>query len=502
MSSFKRMNRISKEVTSRLNRISRESMFKGPQRSKSSKLQRRGSKVFDSTQNKDSFEDAAVLVSDMTGFTSGTRKHGIVHVASVIVRMRQICLPILHKHGAMWIGTEGDNLIVLLPNAAAAIGSALGMRDAISRHNASLPESRSHHQIQLGGIGIHCGGPVVLDRKSDALRGAVSSLAYFIGEELCSDGTVLASQTIVERLGDGSSHLGCTFREVPQEEGDESAPLPVYEVVPSASSSVLGLFSSDAEPLPAADDDRYLHKSLLPLAKRFACSDDASLAALDAELASLLRPAAVLMFRVFADAAEASSGYSTADAESAKKSEEACLRALRPIFKRYRGNELEPMLWVFESPLDAVKAALAAARASRSAADAPLPSERFRVSGFGVHHGSLLLIEGTDVHWGDPVNTSSKLGQDLAKDGEVLVSSAARDALHQAAPSWVRRALEMRPREITISKVEMVAYSTIERSWTAQMAALFCGGGGGASSKPATQEPPPTQLTSPGEVRA
>ena len=53
----------------------------------------RGSKVFDSTQNKDSFEDAAVLVSDMTGFTSGTRKHGIVHVASVIVRMRQICLP-------------------------------------------------------------------------------------------------------------------------------------------------------------------------------------------------------------------------------------------------------------------------------------------------------------------------------------------------------------------------------------------------------------------------
>jgi len=32
-----------------------------------------------------------------------------------------------------------------------------------------------------------------------------------------------------------------------------------------------------------------------------------------------------------------------------------------------------------------------------------------------------LFIEGTDIHWGDPVNTSSKLGQDLAKDGQILI---------------------------------------------------------------------------------
>jgi len=34
-----------------------------------------------------------------------------------------------------------------------------------------------------------------------------------------------------------------------------------------------------------------------------------------------------------------------------------------------------------------------------------------------MHSGLLLFVPGTDIHWGDPVNTSSKLGQDTAKDG-------------------------------------------------------------------------------------
>jgi len=36
--------------------------------------------------------------------------------------------------------------------------------------------------------------------------------------------------------------------------------------------------------------------------------------------------------------------------------------------------------------------------------------------------GSLLYVKGTDIHWGDPVNTSSKLGQDIAKNGEFFVT--------------------------------------------------------------------------------
>ena len=51
------------------------------------------------------------------------------------------------------------------------------------------------------------------------------------------------------------------------------------------------------------------------------------------------------------------------------------------------------------------------------------------LSGFGIHLGKMLFLSGTDVHWGDPVNTASKLGQDLASEGEILLSRPAYDVV-------------------------------------------------------------------------
>jgi len=58
------------------------------------------------------------------------------------------------------------------------------------------------------------------------------------------------------------------------------------------------------------------------------------------------------------------------------------------------------------------------------------------VTGYGLHHGQMLFIEGTDIHWGDPVNTSSKLGQDIAESGEILIMPPVRDACQKDARLW------------------------------------------------------------------
>ena len=70
----------------------------------------------------------------------------------------------------------------------------------MARHNASLPEARAHHAINLGGIGVHAGGPVVVEKAAGHVRGAVASMAYFIGEELCSGGSILVSAPAVAAL--------------------------------------------------------------------------------------------------------------------------------------------------------------------------------------------------------------------------------------------------------------------------------------------------------------
>jgi class 3 adenylate cyclase len=303
------------------------------------------------TKDIEAFDEAAVLVSDLTGFTSGTRKHGIVHVASIIVRMRQLCYPVLHAHGALFVGTEGDNLIVVLPDAPKALHAAVGMRMAIHAHNARLSASRSHHAISLGGIGVHAGHGVVVERSSGAVRGAVASLAYYIGEEICvrgrvnttpsstslthrlassrvpramcsqSDGRLLASEACVTQLAELDPEHGLQLRVVPPDElGDDDGGTRIHEVLPPLQqSSPSGdaatsksevptderdgaalpeapLTSAEAEEkaaeatagleLPAADDDRFLDATLLPLAQRHACADD-DLTALDATIAQV-----------------------------------------------------------------------------------------------------------------------------------------------------------------------------------------------------------------------
>jgi class 3 adenylate cyclase len=73
-------------------------------------------------------KEMAILVSDLSGFTSTTRKWGIVHFASVIVRMRQLCLPILNNRGAVFITTEADNFIVIFPDTTQAVMAGLEMQ--------------------------------------------------------------------------------------------------------------------------------------------------------------------------------------------------------------------------------------------------------------------------------------------------------------------------------------------------------------------------------------
>jgi class 3 adenylate cyclase len=87
------------------------------------------------------------------------------------------------------------------------------------------------------------------------------------------------------------------------------------------------------------------------------------------------------------------------------------LQVVEPEIERHEGIQLEDSLWIFENSCDALKAAMSMQKAlinyNRHQTD---KFDEIHVTGYGLHHGQMLFIEGTDIHWGDPVNTSSKLG--------------------------------------------------------------------------------------------
>ncbi len=103
-------------------------------------------------------------------------------------------------------------------------------------------------------------------------------------------------------------------------------------------------------------------------------------------------------------------------------------KASAPIFDRFGGRvvkyEADNAYAVFAEPTPAIHAALALNR-DYDTMNQLTPDERDVHLCIGIDHGRLLLIPDHDLY-GTPVNLASKLGEDLAGAGEVLVTQSAR----------------------------------------------------------------------------
>jgi adenylate cyclase len=115
------------------------------------------------------------------------------------------------------------------------------------------------------------------------------------------------------------------------------------------------------------------------------------------------------------------------------------VRALRPIVARHRGRlvkvEADSLLLVFPDATRACRAVIAMAAALERLNRAKPESERVEFS-FGIGFGEMLDL-GKDV-LGLEVNLASKLGEDRARPGEILLTEAAVAAL----PASLRSRLE------------------------------------------------------------
>ena len=102
-------------------------------------------------------------------------------------------------------------------------------------------------------------------------------------------------------------------------------------------------------------------------------------------------------------------------------------RLVRPTVEGAGGRilrrEADNVFAVFDSPADAVQAARAIYHDVVTVNEALPADEEVGVS-IGIGFGELLLV-GEDDAWGDEMNLASKLGEDLARCGEILLTEAA-----------------------------------------------------------------------------
>lgn len=101
----------------------------------------------------------------------------------------------------------------------------------------------------------------------------------------------------------------------------------------------------------------------------------------------------------------------------------------RPIVLAHGGsvvkNEADNLLAVFDDATQALDAALAMMDAAATTGNGEAPAIAFSI---GMDQGDILLIEQVDC-FGDAVNLAFKLGEDIARAGEVLVTERVRAAV-------------------------------------------------------------------------
>jgi class 3 adenylate cyclase len=128
---------------------------------------------------------------------------------------------------------------------------------------------------------------------------------------------------------------------------------------------------------------------------------------------------------------------------------------VRPVVHEHDGSivkfEADNAFAVFPDPESAVDFAMATNRAIEVENRKYATDFALRLS-YGIDHGRILLLEGKDF-FGDAVNTASKLGEDLARPGEILV---ARRAVDEAGLSLLDRGKAVK---FSISGIQLEAVS-------------------------------------------
>jgi class 3 adenylate cyclase len=126
-----------------------------------------------------------------------------------------------------------------------------------------------------------------------------------------------------------------------------------------------------------------------------------------------------------------------------------------PIVKSYGGRmlkyEADNCFAVFPEPLAAVNAAIAIQHAFKAANLLTSDDLDIHIS-CGIDYGKLLIIGNEDC-FGDPVNRTSKMGEDVAAAGEILITQEAMQMI-PAEAGVVSREIS-----ISISGVNILAYA-------------------------------------------
>ena len=153
-------------------------------------------------------EEWCVMFTDLSGFSRGTEKFGIIHFLQVILESQRIMFPLIEDHNGIVIKTEGDSLLVIFNRPDEALVFCKKVHEVLHKYN----ETMSDEEKILLCIGLGYGK--ILNLGYDDVFGAEVNAASKLGEDTAVAWEVLVTDSFVEAVKDSKAAKDFRFEKI------------------------------------------------------------------------------------------------------------------------------------------------------------------------------------------------------------------------------------------------------------------------------------------------
>jgi len=164
-------------------------------------------------------EEWAVMFTDLSGFSRGVAKFGIIHFLQTIHESERLLIPVIEEHDGILLKVEGDSFLVIFRRAARALECSRRMLAILDQYNQEKPDEEK--VLLCVGLGF---GRMLRIGDADVF-GAEVNAASKLGEDTAEAREILVTEAVwketqalpglaFEELSEVPSGVGRAFRVV------------------------------------------------------------------------------------------------------------------------------------------------------------------------------------------------------------------------------------------------------------------------------------------------
>ncbi len=157
-------------------------------------------------------ETWCIMFTDLSGFSRGVEKFGIIHFLQTIHESERLLIPVIDEHDGILLKVEGDSFLVIFKKVRKAMNAAIKMQQILKEYNVD----RSDEEKVLLCIGLGYGH--VLKIGDSDVYGAEVNAASKLGEDTANAWEILVTEVVKSMLEKDS------FKDISFEKLDEAPP--------------------------------------------------------------------------------------------------------------------------------------------------------------------------------------------------------------------------------------------------------------------------------------